>query len=63
MRISGAFASETGTRRTAKSHQSRPDARARRDHPRVGYIIAVTWVIVALGLYGYQMIRLAAGRG
>jgi hypothetical protein len=63
MRISGAFASETRTRRTVKSRENRPDAPTRRDHLRVGYIIAVTWVIVALGLYGYQMIRLAVGRG
>jgi hypothetical protein len=63
MRISGALASETDTERTAKSHESPPDAGTRRRHLRVGYILAVAWVIVALGLYAFQMVRLAAGRG
>lgn len=63
MRISGAFASETETRGTAKSEESSPGAGTRRRRLPIGYIVAVTWVILALGLYAFQMIRLAAGRG
>lgn len=63
MRISGAFASETETWRTAKSQESPLDAGTRRRRLPIGYIVAVTWVILALGLYAFQMIRLAAGRG
>jgi hypothetical protein len=63
MRISGAFASETETRGTAKAQENPLDAGARRRRVPIGYIVAVTWVVLALGLYAFQMIRLAAGRG
>jgi hypothetical protein len=63
MRISGAFASQTDTRPTAKSHERSLDTGARRRHLRVGYILALAWVIVALALYAFQLVRMAAGRG
>jgi hypothetical protein len=63
MRTSGVLASETDTRPTAKSHERLLAARTRRGHLRVGYVLAVAWVIVALALYAFQMVRLVAGRG
>jgi hypothetical protein len=61
MRIRDALASETDRVRAAPSAKRASQAEGRR-HLRVGYILAVTWVIVALSLYAFQMVRLAAGR-
>jgi hypothetical protein len=61
MRMSDALASETDRVRDTPSAKRVSEAEGRR-HRRVGYILAVTWVIVALSLYAFQMVRLAAGR-
>lgn len=61
MRISDALASETDGVRATPSAKRASEAAGRR-HLRVGYILAVTWVIVALSLYAFQMVRLAVGR-
>jgi beta-lactamase regulating signal transducer with metallopeptidase domain len=61
MRISDALASETDRVRAAPSAKRTSEAESSR-HLRVAYILAVMWVIVALGLYAFQMVRLAAGR-
>jgi hypothetical protein len=63
MRISGAFASETGAAKTAKSVEGASADGSRRGRLRAGYILAVAWVIIGLGLYGFQMVKLAAGLG
>jgi hypothetical protein len=63
MRSSDALASETDTTRTASSHGRPLDTGARRRHLRAGYVLAVAWVILALALYAFEMVRLAAGRG
>jgi hypothetical protein len=57
MRISDALASETDRVRATPSSEAESSRRL-----RVGYILAVIWVMVALGLYAFQMVRLAAGR-
>ena len=63
MRISDALASETDSARAASSQGGRRQAKTGRRRFRIGYVLAVTWVIVALSLYAFQMVRLAAGRG
>jgi hypothetical protein len=61
MRMGDALASETDGVRDTPSVNRVSEAEGRR-HLRVGYILAVTWVIVALSLYAFQIVRLAAGR-
>jgi hypothetical protein len=63
MRTSDALASETDTRPAASSHGRRLNTGPRRGHLRVGYGLAVAWVILALALYAFEMVRLAAERG
>lgn len=55
MRISGAFASESGG--TARSERASGEGSSR---GRLrAYILAVAWVVVALAFYAYQMVKLA----
>jgi hypothetical protein len=62
MRISGALASDTETRPPARAPEPLRDG-TRGGRLRVGYVLAIAWVIVALALWAFEMMRIAAGRG
>jgi hypothetical protein len=63
MRISGAFASASRAATIAKSGERVARVENRRCHFRAGYVVALAWVIVALGLYAFQILKLAVGLG
>jgi hypothetical protein len=63
MRISGAFAPETGGATAANPVDRASGKGTRRRHVRPAYALAALWVVIGFALYAFQMVRLVSGLG